>query len=50
MSYFLDIPQLTEISYFLENDIEENIIFSLISDIFRNKWIGQDFDDKKLIK
>ena len=35
---------------FRKTKIKENIIFSIISDIFRNKWIGQDFDDKKLIK
>ena len=35
---------------FCKTKIKENIIFAIISDIFRNKSIGQDFDNTKLIR
>ena len=47
---FFDFSQLTEISYFRKTKIKENIIFSIISDIFRNISVGKDFDDKQLIE
>ena len=42
--------KLKKYHIFCKTKIKENTIFSMISGIFRNKSLGQDFDNKKLIK
>ena len=47
---FLIFVNMQKYHIFCKTKIKENIIFPIISDIFRNKSIGQDFDNTKLTR